>query len=501
MSHIAEVTDASRRSISNDRSKQIADIHRVCNNMQEVLEQQKAAHITSGPADYATRIDRLDRLEQLLRDNRSAICQALSDDFGHRSLDHGLLTEIVSPITSIKHAKKHLRTWMKPEHRRQPLFDTLLGTKASVHYQALGTVGVIAPWNFPVHLVVAPLVGILAAGNRAMLKPSEFTPRVSALLAELFDRYFNPAEVAVFVGEAEVSARFSELAFDHLVFTGGGSVAKHVMSAAAKNLVPVTLELGGKTPVVIGCDADIKKAATRIMDFKLSNAGQICISPDYLMVPEEQLGEVVDAIQAAAKQLFPSLLNNPDYSSVINQRHFERLQRYVDDAICAGVKIVEINPANEDFTDQPYYKMAPKLVINPDDECLIMQDEIFGPLLPIKTYRHIDEVVNYINYHDRPLAMYYFGTPKGADAKKLLAYTVSGGVSINDVAAHAGCESLPFGGIGPSGMGAYHGFDGFKNFSHARSVYRQGKVNMVELFGLRPPYGNKFRAAINKMMK
>lgn len=470
-------------------------------DMREFLARQKTDCIIAGPADYDIRIDRLNRLEQLLRENKVAICQALSDDFGHRSIEQSMLTEIAAPIASIKHARDQLHQWMKPKKRKLPLLLTLLGAKATVNYQPLGTVGVIVPWNFPIYLTMGPLVGILAAGNRAMVKPSEFTPRVSALLAVLFPRYFDEMEIAVFTGGADISAAFSELPFDHLFFTGSGSIARHVMAAAAKNLVPVTLELGGKSPVIISRDANLEKAAVRIMDFKMSNAGQACIAPDYLLVPEEKLDQLVAILQATVARLFPSLLNNPDYTSIVNESHFNRLQSYIDDAMQTGITIIELNPAEEDFNGQPHYKMAPRLFINPGENNLIMQNEIFGPLLPIKTYKQVDEAVAYINQHDKPLALYYFGEPNSAEMQQVLTRTVSGGVSINDVAANAACESLPFGGVGPSGMGAYHGYDGYMTFSHARAVYKQSKINLADVFGVRAPYGKKFKAATDNMMK
>ncbi|MBK6289329.1 MAG: coniferyl aldehyde dehydrogenase [Gammaproteobacteria bacterium] len=476
-------------------------LQQIASTMQKTLELQKSAFLADGVADYKTRIDRLDRLRSLLGENRHLLCEALSLDFGHRSIDHAQLTEIAAPVAGLEYTKRHLRKWMKAEQRKIPLLFSLLGARATVRYQPLGSVGVIVPWNFPVYLTMGPLTGIIAAGNRAMVKPSEFTPRVSDLLCELFGKYFDKSEIAVFPGGADVSAAFSELPFDHLLFTGAGSIARHVMRAASANLVPVTLELGGKSPTIISRDADLEKAAISIMDFKLSNAGQICIAPDYLLVPEEKLNEVVSVMEQTVRRLFPTLIDNPDYTSIVNERHFQRLQSYVDDALAAGVEMVEINPAGDDFSNQPYFKMPPRLFLNPGDDRLIMQNEIFGPLLPIKTYKQVEEAIDYINRHDRPLALYYFGLADGAEVEQVISRTLSGGVAINDVAAQAGCESLPFGGIGPSGMGVYHGFDGFKSFSHGRGIYKQSRINLSDLFGLRPPYGPKFRKAIKNMMK
>ncbi|GAB1426420.1 coniferyl aldehyde dehydrogenase [Thauera terpenica] len=471
--------------------------------MRQILDRQKASFLADGAPDARTRLNRLDRLAALLRENQQVLLDSLCADFGHRSIEHALLTEIAVPISEIRETHKHVAAWMRDEKRPLPWLQSLLGARAWVHYQPLGSVGIIAPWNFPIYLAMGPLIGVLAAGNRAMLKPSEFTPRVAEQFATLFPRYFDDKEIAVVTGGTEVGMAFTELPFDHLVFTGAGAIARHVMTAAAKNLVPLTLELGGKSPVIIGGEADLADAAVKIMDFKLSNAGQTCISPDYLLVPEQRLDAMIQAIHDAVAKLFPTLLGNPDYTSIVNRRHFERLSRYVDDALDAGVKCVDINPARESFAKQPegQHKMMPRLFINPDDERLIMKEEIFGPLLPIKTYRQVEEAIDYVNRHDRPLALYYFGPASGPEAEKVLAQTISGGAVINDIASHAACETLPFGGVGPSGMGSYHGRDGFKQFSHAKAIYRQARVDLSSLFGMRAPYGKKFKAGVARFMK
>ncbi len=471
--------------------------------MLQLVERQKAAFTAAGAVDARTRQDRLDRLAALLDENQDALLAALVADFGSRCSEYARLTEIAVPLSEIRETRKLIPAWMRDERRPVPLLMRLLGADARVRYQPLGCIGIIVPWNFPIYLAVGPLIGVLAAGNRAIIKPSEFTPRVAEQFATLFPRYFDATEVAIVTGDAEVSAAFSGLPFDHLVFTGAGSIARHVMAAASRNLVPVTLELGGKSPVVIGQGVDLEASALKIMDFKLSNAGQICIAPDYLLVPAPRLGEVIEALQAAAAKLYPTLLANPDYTSIVNRRHLDRLMRLVDDANAAGVRSVAINPGNESFANQPegQHKLMPRLFIEPDDERLIMREEIFGPLLPLKTYRDIGEAIAYINRNDRPLALYYFGDSKGAEIEQILQHTLSGGVSINDVGAHAGCGSLPFGGVGPSGMGSYHGRDGFRQFSHARAVYRQARVDFASLFGMRPPFGPKFATRVRQFMK
>jgi len=296
--------------------------------------------------------------------------------------------------------------------------------------------------------------------------------------------------LAVITGGPQAGEQFSRLPFDHLIFTGSTSIAYHVMRAAAENLVPVTLELGGKSPVIIGPGANMDLAATRVMVGKTMNAGQICLAPDYVMVPEAQRDDFVAKASAAVHKLYPTLKDNPDYTSVINQRHHDRLRNYLDDAKAKGGKLVEVNPAREDFSQQEFHKIPPTFVLDPTDDMKIMQDEIFGPLLPVKTYRTVDEAIDYVNGKARPLGLYYFGTDK-AEQQRVLSRTTSGGVTVNDVIMHVAMEDLPFGGVGPSGMGSYHGVDGFRTFSHRKSVYSQPTSSFIEkqLGVMRPPYG------------
>jgi coniferyl-aldehyde dehydrogenase len=286
---------------------------------------------------------------------------------------------------------------MKLEKRPSMFPLNLLGSRSTIEYQPKGVVGILSPWNFPLGMAFEPLAGIFAAGNRAMIKPSEFTPATSAVMADLVAEAFDPVELTVFTGGPEVGEAFSALAFDHMIFTGATSIARHVMSAAAKNLVPVTLELGGKSPVVVSRDVDLTQAVQRIVVGKLLNSGQACITPDYVMVPEEKLEEVIQLATAAVKSMYPTLLNNAQYTSVINDRHYQRLTNYLADAREKGVKTIAINPADEDFDANPNQKIPPTLIINPSDEALCMQEEIFGPLLPIKTYKAFEETITYIN--------------------------------------------------------------------------------------------------------
>jgi coniferyl-aldehyde dehydrogenase len=469
--------------------------------MQSLLERQRADYLLEGVVSADRRKDRLERAIGLLKTHQKRLVEAMDADFGHRSEHQSLFTDVAASIAPLRHAQKHLERWMRPEKRKVGPFPlNLLGAKARVEYQPLGVVGVISPWNFPVNLTFTPLAGVLAAGNRCMIKPSEFTPATSGVMAEIFPTAFDELEIAVVPGGAQTGADFTSLAFDHLLFTGATSVARHVMRAAAENLVPVTLELGGKSPVVVGRSADMQKTADAIITGKMLNAGQICLAPDYVFVPEERIDDFVDSSQRAVARMYPTLLDNPDYTSVINQRHFDRLNGYVDEARAAGARVVEINPAGEDFRQQPHHKIPPTLIVNPDDSLKVMQDEIFGPILPVKGYGRLDETLDYINHKPRPLGLYYFGTD-GAEERTVLSHTTSGGVTVNDVVMHVAQEDLPFGGVGPSGMGAYHGIDGFRAFSHAKAIFSQTRVNVAELAGLRPPYGEKMLKAIRQQMR
>ncbi len=463
--------------------------------MKKVLDLQKQLHIQEGPPSVQLRKDRLDRCVSMVKKYQNPIILALQEDFGNRDPVMSVATEVLSAIGPLEHAKKNLSRWMKPEKRRAEIAPlgpllSLMGARARIEYQPMGTVGCISPWNFPVNLVLAPMGGILAAGNRVMVKPSEITPSTSAVMKSMFEEYFDQVEIAVFTGDAEVGAAFSSLPFDHMLFTGGTAIAKHVMKAASENLVPITLELGGKSPVIIGKDSDVGRAAIRVMQGKTMNAGQICLAPDYALVPKEKVSEFVEKSVNAVSAMYPSLKDNDDYTSIINEKHFDRIQDYLKDAKDKGAEIVEINPSEEDFSQQPHYKIPPTLVLNPTEDMKLMQEEIFGPVLPIKSYEKIEDTVDYINTKNRPLGLYYFGDNK-KEQDYVLKHTTSGGVTVNDVISHITQENLPFGGVGPSGMGSYHGYDGFKEFSHAKSIYKQTKINLNKLAGLVPPYKSK----------
>ena len=467
-----------------------------------LLDRQRRAFEREAVVSAETRIDRINRVISLLVDNQARLCEATSTDFGHRSQHQARMADIFASLTSLKYAKKNVHRWMKPEKRHVDPPLNILGAKAALHYQPKGVVGAIATWNFPVWVPMSPLGAIFASGNRCMLKLSEFTPHTSVLLQQLISQYFDPEELVAVTGEQDVGSAFAALPFDHILFTGATSVGKHILRAAAENLTPVTLELGGKSPVVIGRNADLKKAAKAIAIGKSLNMGQVCLSPDYIFVQNNSLNEFIAELENAFSALFPTIRDNADYTSIVNARHHARLQSYIDDVKAQEGEVRVVNPAKESFAMQKdgINKIPPTLVINPTDSMKVMQEEIFGPLLPIKSYQHIDDVTDYINAHPRPLALYIF-SDDAREKERVLSRTISGGVTINDVIQHVSCEDLPFGGIGASGMGNYHGPEGFKTFSHARSVYTQSKINMMELMGMKPPYTDKVNKILDSMIK
>ena len=457
------------------------------NSLLQKLQLQKASFVSEGHVDAKTRIDRIERSINLLKKNEKDLIQAMADDFGHRAHQQSKLADIDGSIGPLENAKKNLKKWMKPQRRKVTFPLGLFGARGRIEYQPLGVVGCISPWNFPVNLVFSPLAGIFSAGNRAMIKPSEYTPATSQLIKDLLEEAYSPEEVVVVLGGAEVGKAFAEMPFDHLLYTGSGSVAKHIMKSAAENLVPLTLELGGKSPVIIGESADLEVATNNIMAGKTLNAGQICLAPDYVFLPEGRKEEFLKHANNSISEMFPNLKDNPDYTSVINQSHFERLNELVADAEQKGAEVIKLNPADEDFSQQENFRIAPTLIFNPDEEMKIMQEEIFGPLLPVKEYKEVEETITYVNSKDRPLGLYYFGTDD-EEQRKVLDKTTSGGVTINDVIMHVAQEDLPFGGVGPSGMGSYHGQDGFKTFSHTKSIYTQSGMVSKLAKAMRPPY-------------
>lgn len=467
--------------------------------LHDILAAQRAAFMAELPVPLAIRKDRLGRAAALVRDNAARFCDALSEDFGHRSPRQSMITDIAASVAPLKHAIRHVDRWAQREKKPVMFPLGLLGARAWVEYQPKGVVGIIAPWNFPVNLVMSPLAGVFAAGNRAMVKTSEFTPATAALFEELTPRYFDPAELAFISGGPDVGQAFAALPFDHLLFTGATGIGRHILHAAADNLTPVTLELGGKSPAILGRSANLAQATERVAMGKMLNAGQICIAPDYLLVPAEQETAAVDGLIRAASAMYPSLLANPDYTAIINDRHFDRLTAALDDARAKGAEVIAVNPASEDFATANARKLPLHIVRNPTDDMTVMQEEIFGPILPVRSYDTIDGAIAEVNRRDRPLALYYFGNDAG-ERRRVLDRTISGGVSLDDTIFHNAMEELPFGGIGPSGMGAYHGEAGFRTFSHAKSVFKQSRLDVAKLCGLKPPYGKATDAAIKRQL-
>jgi len=468
--------------------------------LRAILDNQRHAFRGEGPVALATRIDRIDRCIALLVDNKEAICEAVNKDFGCRSKYVTLMTDVMNSVGSLKFVKKNLKKWTKPEKRVPFMPMNFLGAKAHVHYQPKGVVGIMTPWNVPVNMIFSPLADVLGAGNRAMIKPSEFTPHTADIMHKLFAQNFEESEITVVTGGPDVGAAFSALPLDHLIFTGATSIGRLVMRAAAENMVPVTLELGGKSPVIVGEDCDIHQAAERIITGKSMNGGQLCVSPDYCFVPQSRLEAFINRCKAVIAEQYPTVQGNPDFVACINERHYDRVKGYIEEALKKGARVVPLCPAGEEFSDRKNHKIALHLVVNPDDDLACMQDEIFGAMLNIKTYDNLQDVISFINARERPLALYYFGRDK-AERDKVINETLSGGVAVNAIALHVACDDMPFGGIGHSGMGNYRGRDGFRTFSHARGVYLEGFVDMAKLAGTLPPYGQKVANMLASQIK
>ncbi len=463
--------------------------------LQAILDRQRSAFRAEGEVAFATRIDRLDRCIAMLVDHQKEICESINKDFGCRSRHVTLMTDIYTSVGSLKFVKKNLKKWMKPDKRKPPMPMGLFGARAHVHYQPKGVVGIMTPWNVPVNMIFSPLADVLGAGNRAMIKPSEFTPHTALLMKRLFGEYFEESEVTVVAGGPEVGAAFSALQLDHIIFTGATTIGRKVMQAAASNLVPVTLELGGKSPVIVSDDAFTDDWAEKIITGKSMNGGQLCISPDYCFVPQSRLEAFVLRCKQVIAEQFPTVKDNPDFVACINERHFDRVKGYIEEAKTAGTRVIPLAPAEEDWDDRQAHKIPLHLIIEPADELHCMQDEIFGAILNIKTYTNVQECIDFINQRERPLALYYFGK-NTTEKDYVLGNTLSGGVTVNGIAMHVAADDMPFGGVGHSGLGHYRGREGFKTFSHARSVFTEGFVDLAKLGGTLPPYSAK----VDKMM-
>jgi len=457
-------------------------------SLQRLFDTQRRAYAANPMPSAAQRQQWLKALRDLLSDERQALINAISQDFSHRSADETLFAELMPSLHGIHYASKHLKGWMKPSRRAVGI--AFQPASAKVIYQPLGVVGVIVPWNYPLYLAMGPLVGALAAGNRVMLKLSESTPATGELLKVLLTKIFPEDLVCVVLGEAEVGMAFSKLPFDHLLFTGATSIGKHVMRAAAEHLTPVTLELGGKSPAIVSADVPLKDAAERIAFGKALNAGQTCVAPDYVLVPEDRVDGFVEAYTQAVRGFYPTLADNPDYTAIINERQLARLNAYVKDATDKGATLIPL------YDQGQARRMAHSLLLNVSDDMTVMQDEIFGPVLPIVPYRGIDQAFAYINQRPRPLALYYFGYNK-REQDRVLHETHSGGVCLNDTLLHVAQDDMPFGGIGPSGMGHYHGHEGFLTFSKAKGVLVKQRLNAAKL--IYPPYGKAIQTLIQKL--
>ncbi|MCL2912682.1 coniferyl aldehyde dehydrogenase [Shewanella corallii] len=451
-------------------------------DLDKLLTSQRQAYQSQPYADTATRIQWLKKLKQALLSHQAEITEALSQDYGHRSADDTMLSDIMPVINNINYSIKNLKRWMKPSRRHAGLM--LAPASVKVHYQPLGVVGIIVPWNFPVMLSLGPLTTALAAGNRAMLKMSEFTPATNAAVRRMLASVFPEEQVAIVEGEADIAAAFSALPFDHLLFTGSTVVGRHVMRAAADNLTPVTLELGGKSPVIIAPDIPMSDAVERMIYGKCLNAGQICVAPDYVLCPNDRIDEFVAAYQQKFMSMYGEVANNPDYGNVVNDRQYQRLLELLDDATAKGATV---HSASGEAVNPDSRKLATQVLTGVTQDMRLMQEEIFGPLLPVIGYQNLEQAISFINERPRPLALYLMSFDS-ATQQTVLNQTHSGGVCINETVFHVAADDAPFGGIGPSGMGHYHGKEGFLQFSHARTVLARGKLNTGKL--VHPPYGN-----------
>jgi coniferyl-aldehyde dehydrogenase len=463
-----------------------------------IFDRQLRGFLKEGAPSLEVRINRLDRLAVAMLDAADDMALAISADFGNRPIAASLAGDIATTVRDIEYTRSHLETWLKPT-RPQPRYLRLAGIKAWVEPQPLGVVGVIAPWNFPVALALQPAAAALGAGNRVMMKLSELTPRTADVVAKALATQFTDDVVAVVTGDTAVAAAFTELPFDHIFFTGAAAIGKNVQRAAADNLVPVTLELGGKNPAVMSPDADLPAAARRVMSARLANSGQVCQCPDYAFVPRANVSAFVEACAEHVRTKLPSIRANPDYCTIINDRHFARIVRLIADAREKGAVVTEVIPPGESLPDPTTRTIAPTLVTKVDDTMDLMHEEVFGPVLSILPYDSINEVVDYINARPTPLAAYWFGEDS-ADFGLFRQRTRSGGVTRNDFALHSALDGLPFGGVGASGTGYYHGKYGFDTFSHLRAVAESpSRFSPVSI--LTPPFPARLESLTRRYLR
>jgi len=448
------------------------------NAIKEIFEMQRQAYLNSPFPEEKLRKQQLTALKKSLLKHKDRLVKAISADFGCRSADESLLADILTTVMCIDHALKHLRDWMQPQSRSVSLI--FQPAKARIMYQPLGVVGIMAPWNYPIYLTLGPLVGAIAAGNRVMIKPSEFCPYTNRILKQILADAFSKDEVCLIEGDAQVSAEFSQIPFDHILFTGSTNIGKKVMAAAAQNLTPVTLELGGKSPAIIAKDVSADFAVERILYGKCLNAGQTCVAPDYILCPEDKIEDLIESFKSRFTQLYPNV-GNGDYTSVINEQQYQRLQSWLDDAVDKGAQVIPLSePSKSKIRSMPL-----QLLTNVNHTMKVMQEEIFGPILPIIGYNSLKQALKMIHSQPRPLALYLFTHNKKLK-NHILHETHSGGVCVNDTVAHFAQVDLPIGGIGASGMGIYHAQEGFSTFSQAKPIFKRGKINSAKMAF--PPY-------------
>lgn len=461
--------------------------------MQQIFERQYQASRDQLACPPETRLDRLSALARMVRENEPAICAAISADFGNRATGETQMAEILPTLTGIRHARRHLRRWMRPRRVATPLH--LRPARGHLQPMPLGVVGIVAPWNYPLYLTTGPLIGALAAGNRAMVKASEHAPAFAAWLAETAPRYFAPETLAIITGETETARAFTALPFDHLLFTGSTAVGRHVMAAAAQNLTPVTLELGGKSPVILTESAHLPRAIDRVMTGKLLNAGQTCVAPDYVLIPRDKRAAFIAGAQAWMARHYPNIAQNPDYTHIINDAQFARLTRMIDSARQAGATLT---PLTDTPPDPERRLMPPLIVTDAPADCALLQEEIFGPVLPLIATDGPKQAMAEITARPRPLAAYLFGEDPKRIAQ-LQRELIAGGTCVNDTILHVAHENLPFGGVGASGLGSYHGQAGFDRFSHLKPVFTQARLNGMSL--LAPPYKARFKTLMRSLKR
>ncbi|RLA24373.1 MAG: coniferyl-aldehyde dehydrogenase [Gammaproteobacteria bacterium] len=458
---------------------------------ERIYKAQHRAYKENPYPSYEERKANLIKLEKIMVDNQAAIAEAISKDYGNRAQQETELIELFLSIDGVRYARKKLKKWMKPQRRSVSIW--FAGAQNRVLAQPKGIVGLIAPWNYPLFLVMSPLASILASGNRCMIKMAANSKNLCELLSVLFKEAFPEEMVAILPGVK--ASNFTPLPFDHIVFTGSPETGKTIMKIAAENLIPVTLELGGKSPTIVGDDFDMKTAAERIMQGKFLNAGQTCVAPDYLFVPADKVELFIEAAKESIARRY-SGLESKDYTSIIDEKAFARLSMVLDDAAQKGASVVSLMKGDAKSTESR--KIAPHVMTDVNDDMVVMKDEIFGPILPIKPYTNIDEVLTFINDRERPLALYIFSNNKKLQ-DKIIKNTLSGGVCINETVLHAGQHDMPFGGVGNSGMGHYHGQEGFNEFSKLRPIFKQFKFPALPL--LYPPYGKMFKTIYQLMIK